>query len=120
MYDCMLSAHNSILFNKHLMTAGIHEGDVCDTSRRKRLNFGAVPCRVVSIMNAFITKTLMCVAYMCNVQEFINLHYLVCVNMIFASVKSDFANYIVDSKLSREINVETASKQFLRCQNQQK
>ncbi|KAJ8973947.1 hypothetical protein NQ317_005692 [Molorchus minor] len=27
---------NSVLFNKHIMTAVIHEGDVCDTSRRKR------------------------------------------------------------------------------------
>ncbi|KAJ8976810.1 hypothetical protein NQ317_007946 [Molorchus minor] len=36
--------NNSILFNKHKMTAVIHEGDVCDKSRRKRLNFGVVPC----------------------------------------------------------------------------
>ncbi|KAJ8965528.1 hypothetical protein NQ317_012666 [Molorchus minor] len=27
---------NSILFNKHIMTAVIHEGDVCDTSRSIR------------------------------------------------------------------------------------
>ncbi|KAJ8971691.1 hypothetical protein NQ317_015697 [Molorchus minor] len=32
-----MPADNSILFNKHIMTAVIHEGDVCDTSRRKRV-----------------------------------------------------------------------------------
>ncbi|KAJ8977907.1 hypothetical protein NQ317_012408 [Molorchus minor] len=30
-----LHMRNSILFNKHIMTAVIHEGDVCDTSCRK-------------------------------------------------------------------------------------